>query len=100
MCSCVSAEPSSRGCSLLDVTVRRDAQRLLLDAFQPALQDARFACVDEGCEPPLEGAIYAGAAHAQNRIRPTSMSRNITKSPARLYQGWENVAGRLCSKKK
>ena len=38
--------------------------------------------------------------HGHQRIRPVRMSLNITKSPARLYQGCLKVAGRLCSKKK
>ena len=74
MCSCVSAEPRTRGCSaLLDAPVGRDAQRFLLDALQAALQDMRLSRVDERCEAPLEGAIYGGSTHGENQngMRPS-----------------------------
>ena len=64
MCSLVSAEPSARGCGVCgEPPVRRDAQRLLLQALAAALQDLGLAAVDEGGQTPLEGDIEAGAAH-------------------------------------
>ena len=50
-----------------------------------------------GMQQPAQAVVVL--AH-QKRIRPMSMSRHITQSPRKLYQGWVKVAGRFFSKKK
>ena len=52
---------------------------------------------DFGMQERAQAVVVLGH---QKRIRPMSMSRHITQSPSRLYQGWLKVAGRFFSKKK